>query len=366
MNLPLTGDSPEIASIERHLAGTMGMNCPRATLAAMLMAALRVSTEPFEGRALRPVFRWHESLGVTADAASELAVPVSLTDSRQVRRLAAAWGSPGKLLVSQTASGGAVTALAAEAGIWAGPIPSVLVEPLSPGAAIVSSYSRTVASLSYDNGVECILDPQNDSFRQLVQRATGMTDEACTALHVMVLAVREHQFGGIFIVDPSASTGTGVGLKATWSLLENLQGRMRQGLASTLTSAGGPDSGTALHLGNLWRRVAEAVGRLAGTDGAVILDGNLGLKAFGAHLALGAAPISYVEGTVVVPAPLVSHSTSTISGTRHSAAIHHVASNPQSMAVVVSHDGPVSLVTHDGTRVRIMKRVELLLPTLDG
>jgi len=63
---------------------------------------------------------------------------------------------------------------------------------------------------------------------------------------------------------------------------------------------------------------------------------------------------------------LVSPDDPRLGGTRHRSAVLFVAAHQDSVALVVSHDGPVSVVAWDTSRKKVVvfRRVELMLDSL--
>ena len=103
-----------------------------------------------------------------------------------------------------------------------------------------------------------------------------------------------------------------------------------------------------------WRTI-ETVGQLSAVDGALIVTKTLDLLTFGAKIKdlRGAAQseasedIQYVQQAVPLSGNRAWNSLTAIGGTRHRSAHQFVRANKSSLALVASHDGPISLMAFD-------------------
>lgn len=110
-------------------------------------------------------------------------------------------------------------------------------------------------------------------------------------------------------------------------------------------------------------RAAEAVAQLTSVDGAVFLDRELRVLGFGVKL-MASTDVDTVicwspfEGTPESVVPLHG-----MGGTRHQSAVRFVAATRSAVAIVVSQDGPVSVIAWDEGRdaVVCVQDAELLL-----
>lgn len=102
------------------------------------------------------------------------------------------------------------------------------------------------------------------------------------------------------------------------------------------------------------RNIAE-IGALTAMDGATVLDGSLGVRAFGVVLPLSrrvqVAEAEDLGATSLRPFDLTTR------GTRHRAAASYAKEFPGSIVFVASKDGPMRCVLYDATRdcVRVWK-----------
>ena len=350
-------------------------------LAAMVNVAFWVGLTPFEGRRLSPVLRWWPTPdpGITVASPCILTKPIPLSDLDAVRRLAAAWGSPRKMLVSANPDP-VITGLAFQAGLWAAPVPSVLVESPREGMVLVSTYGQALAAFTASGFVPLA---SALSLTDLLNQLTGIPPDVGRALHVIARAIREEHLGATIVVTTANVTSmqvTGGHVPTSaWATINDFETKIRQ--VTTLRAVAGAASynpatpsgqqfGQSLELlAGAKRQVAIAIGLLSGTDGALLFDHNLSLLGFGVRLA-GNLPNSYLEARV--PAITTTRTvTLGVSGTRFPSALAYVNSNPGAFALVLSHDGPVSLIVDQpaqGSQPRqplVIRGVESLLPTIE-
>jgi DNA integrity scanning protein DisA with diadenylate cyclase activity len=99
-------------------------------------------------------------------------------------------------------------------------------------------------------------------------------------------------------------------------------------------------------------RVIEEIGALTAVDGALILNHNLALIAFGAILHVG-RPAVVVEA---LDAQGSRHRTIDFGsrGTRHRAAATYAAEHPGAVVFVASEDGQVSCLFRDGAYPHVL------------
>jgi hypothetical protein len=119
----------------------------------------------------------------------------------------------------------------------------------------------------------------------------------------------------------------------------------------------------ATSLGNSLDDVTKGLARLSGIDGAIVLDPDLRVLGFGVKIRskadglLSTRVVRPFVGFAPHDVPL-----SGVGGTRHQSAIKFVYAVPGAASIVVSQDGPVSVVgreSHDGP-VTVMKHAELV------
>jgi hypothetical protein len=104
--------------------------------------------------------------------------------------------------------------------------------------------------------------------------------------------------------------------------------------------------------------VLRPVARLAAVDGAVVMTEDLDILGFGAMISVGATP----DVHLVTPWPerVERIDIEEVGGARHQSAVRFVGKHRESLALVVSHDGHLSLAhwssEHDG--VLLLKNAE--------
>ena len=88
-------------------------------------------------------------------------------------------------------------------------------------------------------------------------------------------------------------------------------------------------------------KVCRPIARLAAIDGAVVLSDQLDILGFGAMISVGLVPDLYL----VQPWPQdpVKMHIEVAGGTRHQSAVRFVGHHHGSLALVISHDGHLSL-----------------------
>jgi hypothetical protein len=104
--------------------------------------------------------------------------------------------------------------------------------------------------------------------------------------------------------------------------------------------------------------VLRPIARLAAIDGAVVLTAELDILGFGAMINVGTVPDVYLVKTW--PQSPVRIDIEETGGTRHQSAVRFVGRNRESIALVISHDGHLSLAhwspEYDG--VQVLKNAE--------
>jgi hypothetical protein len=230
---------------------------------------------------------------------------------------------------------------------------AILAVTDDPVFAADSSIHRALRSIASNSGVEDHVVPHY--------------------LDAVAFLVREmiaHGRGGILIIgteEEPAVTGTApyaMVLDSSLASLLRLAWRIGSGSPALATTRGarrpgdqrirevsGPPSGAAF--GQLLRsaflteaeRVGEEFGRLTAIDGAVLLNCNLGLMAFGIILPVGGSvPIIERTGNGDHPPRLMDFDSR---GTRHRAAATYAAEHPGSVVFVASEDGQVSCLLRE-------------------
>jgi len=332
-------------------------------LSAMVNAAFWLGIKPFEGRRLRPVFRWASPDLPGQPGTCKLSSPVPLSDLESVRRIAAAWGAPKKLLV-ESSPAPVISGLAMEAGLWSAPHPSLVVESSLEGSVLLSSFGNPLAELS-DGRITRLSGAQ--SFADLISEKGVLPRPTAQSLQTMVAELHEHQYGTTLVVgDIRENPGISGGFcpSVPWDTIPMYSKVFEQHIRQIATGEDRPPPHSALLIGAALLRAAQSLALLGGTDGAIILDRELKLLGFGVRLT-APTPAEIFECDVLTVGTK-RRTAPGASGTRLPSAIAFVASNPNTFAIVLSHDGPVSLVTNEGGAPLVVRGVVSLLPTLEG
>lgn len=271
----------------------------------------------------------------------------------------------------------AITGLARE-GVNSGPDPFVKIVTSRPGCLAIRSGRELV--IEYERGTILAVtdDPvfANDSsiHRALatIARHSGVEDHVVPhyldAVSFLVREMIAHGRGGILIIgteEQPAVTGSApyaMVLDSSLASLLRLAWRIGSGSSgfTVSTRRSGDDrmreiaaapAGAAF--GQLLRsaflteaeRVGEEFGRLTAVDGAVLLNCDLALTAFGIILPVGGSvPIIERSGNGSgAPKPVDFDSR----GTRHRAAATYAAEHPGSVVFVASEDGQVSCLLRE-------------------
>jgi hypothetical protein len=277
----------------------------------------------------------------------------------------------------------AITGLARE-GVNTGPDPFVKIVTSRPGCLSIRSGRDLV--IEYERGtILAVSDDQvfaddGSVYRALtaIARDAGVDEEVIPQyLDAVSFLVREmiaHGHGGILIISsqehPPVTESAPYAMVTDSSLaaLLRLAWRIGGGRAPELTPRGGSSdapngrpgaaNGSAAGgsaFGQLLRsaflteaeRVAEEIGRLTAIDGAVLLNRDLALTAFGVILPVGRAIV--VEEGIDGENGQASHVDFGNRGTRHRAAATYAAEYPGSVVFLASADGQVSCLLCEQT-----------------
>jgi hypothetical protein len=221
---------------------------------------------------------------------------------------------------------------------------------LRTGRDLLVEYDHG-AILAVDEGAVFSAGPVRDALDAIAQSA-GVDDDVMSyyvdtvALLVRGMVAQGH--GGILIV--SADEHPAVPESAPYRMVRDssLATLLRLAWRSVGTAAAvSPSRSSNLAFGHLLRnaflaeteRVVEELGRLTAIDGAVLLNRELALVAFGLILRVGAH-------VAVMPAPEQAARSRAVDfnsrGTRHRAGATYAAEHPGSVVFVASEDGHVS------------------------
>lgn len=108
---------------------------------------------------------------------------------------------------------------------------------------------------------------------------------------------------------------------------------------------------------------AEAVAQLTTVDGAVFVDRDLKVISFGAKLVAPNIEEQVTCWSPVENVDVIKRALDKIGGTRHQSAVRFVAKTRNALAIVVSQDGPVSIITWDerNSEISVTRNAELLI-----
>lgn len=242
----------------------------------------------------------------------------------------------------------AITGLARE-GFNAGPDPFIKIIASKPGC--LSIRSGRELEIEYERGA-IVSVGENELFaagpvhRSLsaIARAAGVEEDVLPHyLDSVAFLVREivaHGHGGILIIgadeDVSVASSTSYRMMVNSSVSALLRLAWRSGRRKGAESFGQLLRNALLTEAE---RVVEELGRLTAIDGAVVLNRDLALMAFGVILPvrqqIAVEPFAHAADR----APLIDIGTR---GTRHRAGATYAADHPGSVVFVASEDGQVT------------------------
>ena len=265
-----------------------------------------------------------------------------------------------------------ITGMARE-GVNSGPDPFVKIVTSRPGCLTIRSGRELV--IEYERGAilavsdDPVFATDSSIHRALaaIARTSGVEDHVVPhyldAVSFLVREMIAHGRGGILIIgteEQPAVTGSSpyaMVLDSSLASLLRLAWRIGSGATSVTSGAQRSDDGraresaaapSATAFGQLLRsaflteaeRVCEEFGRLTAIDGAVLLNCDLALTAFGIILPVGASVpiIERPDGAASLQRPVDFDSR----GTRHRAAATYASEHPGSVVFVASEDGQVS------------------------
>jgi hypothetical protein len=180
-------------------------------------------------------------------------------------------------------------------------------------------------------------------------RAAGLDETVSDYLNAVRSIVREmaaHGRGGILIISPEEHPNVGESVTYTMARDSSLAALLR--LAGRINTTDpkrrqeGPPFAHLLRNALLTEveRVIEEFGALTGIDGALMLNRDLALIAFGVILPVGrAAAIAEAVDAEGTHARMIDLSNR---GTRHRASVNYAANHPESVVFMASEDGQVS------------------------
>jgi hypothetical protein len=278
----------------------------------------------------------------------------------------------------------AITGLARE-GITVGPDPFVKIVASRPGCLSIRNgrdllveYERgTILTV----GVGQVLSsgPLHHALVTIARTAGVDDDVIAHYLDAVAFLVREivaHGRGGILIISadehPSVAESAAYRMERDSSLATLLRLAWRTGLrrdtqplqpplgepSPPVRRADNTAFGQLLHNSFLAEaeRVVEELGRLTAIDGAVLVNRELALVAFGMILPVG-PPVAVVQAADGEDTSTMTQVDISSRGTRHHASVSYAADHPGSVVFVASEDGQVSCLfcERPGERVRLWR-----------
>ena len=333
-------------------------------LADVLDVAFWASLTTNEGRPTR--VRLVMLLSASAESVLAFKHPIPFTEE-EVARLAPAARSTGWLAVDAMHQPGTIW------GISQHPIserlgaitidvsdPGVIRVGFGPSQSFVVFAGRSTAS-PHDAGDMTL----TSRLRDVLSGDGPETDDhaamrKCVALSALARMVLEDRHGGTLLVVPDTTGPWMDSLSPFTHAFREPDTSVREAIAAVqdqeLSRIGG--------LGTLYRTdvssdvkaailaavsqlhwhpevVLRPVARLAAVDGAVVMTAELDILGFGAMISVGAAPDVYL----VTPWPerVDRIDIEDVGGARHQSAVRFVGKHRESLALVISHDGHLSL-----------------------
>ncbi len=247
------------------------------------------------------------------------------------------------------------------------PDPFVKIIASKPGCLSIRSGSDLL--MGYERGT--ILTSEHVGFYagpvrralEAMSQAAGLDGDAIAdyvhAVRSLVGEMASHGRGGILIVsddeNPDVATAAPYRMvhdSSLASLLKLARRLGRAGHGAPQPRSAPNDVAFGIILRNAFlteaERVTQELGALTAIDGALVIDRNLALRAFGVVLPVGGptvmAEASDEEGLQVRPIDLGSR------GTRHRAAATYAAEHPGTIVFVASEDGQISCMFRDLSR----------------
>ena len=353
-------------------------------LAEMIEVALWAGIRTEEGRRLRFGLAYVPPAKCPAPEPVQFTSPVPLSVDNVVR-LAPAVLPKGSRLGVQRVDG--------QLQIWGIAQvlpPCVRVRALAPGTVAVKYGFNHVGVLETPNYYLVAGHPRQviELIAEHLTQHYGEIQAATTAalLLMIVDAVRRQGNGGTVLVVPASHSGWAKSVEPARTPLSRYPGLsdVRDGLVrEAKDESGGTGIERVLRCKDVehflrgdrvsdvaWRTI-ETVGQLSAVDGALIVTKTLDLLTFGVKIkdipaATGSSPAKdahYLQQTIPLSDKPVRSLLTGIGGTRHRSAHQFVKANNSSIALVASHDGPLSLMAFNAAQkaVVVTRHLERLI-----
>lgn len=373
----------EILKYQREQADSVS-GPETAALAEMIEVALWAGIQTEEGRRLR------FGLAYVPPERCPAPEPVRFTDAvplsvDNVVRLAPAVLPKGSRLGVQPVSG--------RLHIWGIPQnlpPCVQVHALAPGTVAVKYGFNHVGVLHTPNYYVVGGHPRQviELIAEHLSKHYGEIQAVTTAALLLMIidAVRRQGNGGTLLVVPSSQSRWTESLEPARTPLSRYPGLSDvrdQIVREAMEGSQGTGIERVLRCKDVERflrgdrvsdaawRTIETVGQLSAVDGALVVTKTLDLLTFGAKIkdvpairrSAGAENAQYLQQTIPLSRKAILSPLTGIGGTRHRSAHQFVKVNSTSLALVASHDGPLSLMAFSASQkaVVVTRHLERLI-----
>ncbi len=249
-----------------------------------------------------------------------------------------------------------------------------IIRATSPGNIVVSVYGEILAYLS---PVEEPLLPEIPNWvmqvAQFVGRPFDPNFEMAWFLRFLAEAMR-HGRGGTILIVPSSATGWRDSTKDGYLVAKDQLGLMwrkehweEKSKETTDTDGPGPIITYLDPLSpeaTIFRRAIALIGGLTAVDGATLLDDQYEVIGFGRKIIPKLDPPKTIEVANLLGEPAAEETLpfQEIGGTRHQSAACFVNEHAESVALVTSQDGRMTLFRKEDYGLRALRRCEVLLP----
>lgn len=245
-----------------------------------------------------------------------------------------------------------------------------VIRATSPGNIVVSLYGQVLAYLS---PVQEPLVPEIPDWVMQVARFLGPPFhpdfELAWFLRFIAEAMR-HGRGGTILIVPSSASGWRESTKDGYLVEKDELDLMRSKKHWEETSKETTDTDGPTYLNPLspeamiFRRAIAFIGGLTAVDGATILNDKYEVIGFGRKIILKLDPPTTIAVANLLGEPAAEEDLpfKEIGGTRHQSAACFANEHPESVALVTSQDGRMTLFRKVDYGLRALRRCEALLP----
>lgn len=254
-------------------------------------------------------------------------------------------------------------------GILEGATSTPVIRAISPGTILVSVAGEILAHLS---PVEQPSIPQVPNWVFQVARfvsASFTPDfEMAWCLRFLAAAMR-HGCGGTILIVPQRGTGWTNSLKDGYVVATDNLRIVERKKAWERASKDTTEPESPVYLdptsseATTFRRAAALIGRLTAIDGATILNHKYQVLGFGRKILPKAVPPTVIQvADLLLEAGGEALPFEKIGGTRHQSAACFANEHADSVALVTSQDGRMTLFRKTDGELRALRRCEALLP----